>query len=121
LSTFTLTVFPRQGTLLLVHDSKETKTSVFQSAITPMWGELQGTQSRLTTECIMSFICLVNCVFMLVCLQQYHEAARLLQERGLRGPGRFKFLVEEGAGHHEGAWRWRLSGALQFSAQGWYS
>jgi hypothetical protein len=29
--------------------------------------------------------------------------------------------VEEGAGHHEGAWRWRLSGALQFLAQGWYS
>ncbi|WIA18323.1 hypothetical protein OEZ85_009788 [Tetradesmus obliquus] len=53
-------------------------------------------------------------------LHQYHEAARLLQERGLRGPSRLKFLVEEGAGHHEGAWRWRLSGALQFLAHGWW-
>jgi hypothetical protein len=53
-------------------------------------------------------------------LQQYHEAAKLLQERGLRGPSRFMFWVDEGAGHHEGAWRWRLNGALRFLAQGWW-
>lgn len=54
-------------------------------------------------------------------LQQYHECARILGEKGLRGPQRMKFLVEEGAGHHEGAWRWRLSGALTFLASGWYN
>jgi hypothetical protein len=64
--------------------------------------------------------CCCCCLCRLSLPQQYHEAARLLQERGLRGPSRFKFLVEEGAGHHEGAWRWRLSGALQFLAQGWW-
>ncbi|KAF6258832.1 Alpha/Beta hydrolase protein [Scenedesmus sp. NREL 46B-D3] len=53
-------------------------------------------------------------------LNQYHDAARLLQERGLRGPSRFMFWVDEGAGHHEGAWRWRLSGALRFLSQGWW-
>ncbi|KAF8061885.1 ybbA [Scenedesmus sp. PABB004] len=51
-------------------------------------------------------------------LAQYHEAARLLQEKGLRGPARFRFMIEEGAGHHEGAWRHRLGDALQFAAQG---
>jgi hypothetical protein len=56
----------------------------------------------------------------LVLLQQYHDAAKLLQERGLRGASRFSFWVDEGAGHHEGAWRWRLNGALRFLAQGWW-
>jgi hypothetical protein len=53
-------------------------------------------------------------------LQQYHDAAKVLQEKGLRGPSRFMFWVDEGAGHHEGAWRWRLNGALRFLAQGWW-
>jgi hypothetical protein len=62
----------------------------------------------------------LKCVTCLSYLQQYHEAARLLQERGLRGDQRFRFIVDEGAGHHEGAWQWRLGGALRFLAQDWY-
>jgi hypothetical protein len=60
---------------------------------------------------------LLHCLFG---LQQYHDAAKVLQEKGLRGPSRFMFWVDEGAGHHEGAWRWRLNGALRFLAQGWW-
>lgn len=40
---------------------------------------------------------------------QHREAARILGEKGLRG---LKLVVDEGGGHHEGAWGWRLSGAL---------
>ena len=46
-------------------------------------------------------------------LGYYHEAAQALEAAGLRGPQRFRFLVEEGAGHHEKAWAWRLTGALE--------
>lgn len=35
-------------------------------------------------------------------LHYAHEAARILEEKGLRpGQGRLRLLVEEGAGHHE--------------------
>jgi enterochelin esterase-like enzyme len=45
-------------------------------------------------------------------LLHYHsEAARILTEKGM-GSARLKFVVDEGGGHHEGAWGWRLSGAL---------
>ena len=45
-------------------------------------------------------------------LSHYHnEAARILDEKGVRD-GRLKYQVDEGAGHHEGAWAWRLSAAL---------
>lgn len=45
----------------------------------------------------------------------------MLQECGMRGPQRFKFVVDQDAGHHEAAWRWRLRGALEFIAQGWWN
>lgn len=95
------------------------------------WGRLLAHEDKHHT-CMMSIAAVCWPACMLCCidtsclhaarlpLQQYHKAARLLQERGLRGPSRLKFLVEEGAGHHEGAWRWRLSGALQFLAHGWW-
>lgn len=38
----------------------------------------------------------------------------------MRGPQRLRFLVEEGAGHHEKAWAWRLSGALTFLLSPWW-
>jgi len=45
-------------------------------------------------------------------LAAYHaQAARVLEGKGLTD-GRLRFLCEEGAGHHEGAWGWRLGGAL---------
>ncbi|KAL6760544.1 Alpha/Beta hydrolase protein [Haematococcus lacustris] len=50
------------------------------------------------------------------------EAARILDEKGCKGEqGRLRFLVEEGAGHHEGAWQWRLSGALRFLLAPWWA
>ena len=52
-------------------------------------------------------------------LQQYCEAARILEAGGMRGPQRLAFQVEEGAGHHEKAWAWRLSGALLFLLAPW--
>lgn len=57
---------------------------------------------------------------MCLALQQYHEAARLLREKGLKGGNRLRFVVEDGAGHHENAWRRRLAGALEFLGHGWY-
>ena len=39
------------------------------------------------------------------------SAARILEEKGIRD-GRLKFQVDQGAGHHEGAWGYRLQGAL---------
>lgn len=53
-------------------------------------------------------------------LQQYCGAARALEAAGMRGPQRLRFLVEEGAGHHELAWKWRLTGALQFLLAPWW-
>jgi enterochelin esterase-like enzyme len=45
-------------------------------------------------------------------LLSYHtEAARILEEKGLRD-GRLRFQVDEGGTHHESAWGWRFSGAL---------
>ena len=41
------------------------------------------------------------------------ECGRILEGKGLRD-GRMRFQVDEGAGHSEGAWGWRLGGALQF-------
>jgi hypothetical protein len=32
---------------------------------------------------------------------------------------RLAYLVEEGAGHHEGAWGYRLTGALHFLCKHW--
>lgn len=53
-------------------------------------------------------------------LHYYYEAARALESKGmLPGNGRLRFLVEEGAGHHELAWQWRLTGALQFLLGPW--
>lgn len=52
-------------------------------------------------------------------LHYYCEAARLLGEKGLRG-NRLKFQVEEGAGHHELAWQWRLTGMLEFLLSPWW-
>ena len=43
--------------------------------------------------------------------------SRLLQ--GLRS-GRLQFLVEDGAGHHELAWQWRLTGAMRFLFNPWW-
>jgi hypothetical protein len=34
--------------------------------------------------------------------------------------GRLKFHVEQDAGHHEGAWQWRFSGALRFLLSPWW-
>lgn len=39
--------------------------------------------------------------------------------QGMAG-GRLRFLVEEGAGHHELAWQWRLTGALRFVCGPWW-
>ena len=47
-------------------------------------------------------------------LHYAREAARALEERGGLRDGRLRFQVDEGAGHHESAWAWRLPGALQF-------
>lgn len=52
-------------------------------------------------------------------LHYYEEAAQALSAAGLRG-GRFIFQVEEGAGHHELAWAWRLTGALRFLLSPWW-
>eukprot|EP00198_Chlamydomonas_reinhardtii_P004541 XP_001693877.1 predicted protein [Chlamydomonas reinhardtii] len=48
------------------------------------------------------------------------EAASILQSQGLRGD-RLRFLVEEGAGHHELAWQWRLTGAMRFLFNSWWT
>ncbi|KAG2443225.1 hypothetical protein HYH02_009298 [Chlamydomonas schloesseri] len=48
------------------------------------------------------------------------EAAAVLQSQGLRGD-RLRFLVEEGAGHHELAWQWRLTGAMRFLFNSWWT
>lgn len=53
-------------------------------------------------------------------LGHYHEAAKALEAAGMRGPQRLQLLVEEGAGHHEKAWAWRLSGALTFLLSPWW-
>jgi hypothetical protein len=53
-------------------------------------------------------------------LHYYHEAAAALQAAGLRGEQRLRFLVDQGAGHHELAWQWRLTGALQFLLAPWW-
>lgn len=53
-------------------------------------------------------------------LHYYKEAALALEGAGLRGSQRLRFLVEEGAGHHEKAWAWRLSGALTFLLSPWW-
>jgi enterochelin esterase-like enzyme len=46
-------------------------------------------------------------------LARYHaHAAAILSDKGMGRDGRLKFVVDEGGGHHEGAWGWRLSGAL---------
>lgn len=50
----------------------------------------------------------------------YHEAARILREKGMKG-NRMMFQVEEGAGHHELAWQWRLTGALEFLLAPWWN
>ncbi|GLC43975.1 hypothetical protein PLESTB_000215900 [Pleodorina starrii] len=47
------------------------------------------------------------------------EAATILESQGMRG-GRLRFLVEEGAGHHELAWQWRLTGAMRFLFSAWW-
>ncbi len=39
--------------------------------------------------------------------------------QGMAG-GRLRFLVEEGAGHHELAWQWRLTGGLRFVCGPWW-
>lgn len=39
------------------------------------------------------------------------SAARILEEKGIRD-GRLKFQIDQDAGHHEGAWGYRLQGAL---------
>ena len=31
-----------------------------------------------------------------------------------------RFLVEDGAGHHELAWQWRLTGAMLFLLTPWW-
>lgn len=46
------------------------------------------------------------------------ESARILREKGMSG-GRLKYLVEEDAGHHELAWQWRLTGALEYLLGPW--
>ncbi len=53
-------------------------------------------------------------------LNYYNEAARILESKGLTAAnGRLRYLVEEGAGHHELAWQWRLTGALHFLLGPW--
>ena len=56
-------------------------------------------------------LCCVLCPRTLVCCAQHADAARILEAKGLR-EGRLKFVLDEGGGHHESAWGWRLSGAL---------
>lgn len=46
------------------------------------------------------------------------ESARILREKGMTG-GRLRYLVEEDAGHHELAWQWRLTGALEYLLGPW--
>lgn len=53
-------------------------------------------------------------------LRYGEEAAKALEAAGMRGPQRLYFQVEEGAGHHELAWSWRLSGALTFLLSPWW-
>ncbi|GIL79183.1 hypothetical protein Vretimale_16716 [Volvox reticuliferus] len=52
-------------------------------------------------------------------LSYCQEAASILESQGMRG-GRLQFLVEEGAGHHELAWQWRLTGAMRFLFSAWW-
>ncbi|KAG2497276.1 hypothetical protein HYH03_004860 [Edaphochlamys debaryana] len=52
-------------------------------------------------------------------LSYCREAAWILDSQGLRGE-RLQFQVEEGAGHHEGAWQWRLTGAMRFLLGPWW-
>lgn len=45
-------------------------------------------------------------------LQDYHaQAASVLADKGCTD-GRLRYQLDEGAGHHEGAWAWRLHAAL---------
>jgi len=54
-------------------------------------------------------------------LHYAREAARILDEKGMRpGQGRLVCQVEEGAGHHEGAWAYRLTGALRYLCAPWW-
>eukprot|EP00884_Botryococcus_braunii_P022082 jgi/Botrbrau1/8558/Bobra.0359s0022.1 len=54
-------------------------------------------------------------------LSYYVRAAQILEEKGLRSQdGRLAFQVEADAGHHELAWRWRLTGALDFLLSPWW-
>ena len=47
-----------------------------------------------------------------VLLGSYHQqAAEILGGKGISG-GRLRYVKEDEAGHHEGAWGWRLGGAL---------
>ncbi|EFJ50202.1 hypothetical protein VOLCADRAFT_89088 [Volvox carteri f. nagariensis] len=52
-------------------------------------------------------------------LSYCQEAASILESQGMRG-NRLRFLVEEGAGHHELAWQWRLTGAMRFLFSAWW-
>jgi len=55
-------------------------------------------------------------------LQYACQAAATLEAKGLKpGQGRLLFQVQEGAGHHEGAWQWRLTGALRFLLAPWWA
>jgi hypothetical protein len=54
-------------------------------------------------------------------LSYYVRAAQILEEKGMRPQaGRLAFQVEADAGHHELAWRWRLTGALDFLLSPWW-
>ena len=58
--------------------------------------------------------------YLAACMTAHLGAGVLEQEKGLRGPQRLRFLVEEEAGHHELAWQWRLTGALHFLLAPWW-
>ena len=52
-------------------------------------------------------------------LQYCIEANSILEGKGMHYP-RLAFQIEEGGGHHESAWSWRLKGALEYLLKPWW-
>lgn len=48
------------------------------------------------------------------------EASRLMHDKGVHIGNRQMFQVETGAGHHEGAWGYRLTGSLTWLLESWW-
>jgi len=52
-------------------------------------------------------------------LHYLREANDILRSKGLRGE-QLRFQIDEGAGHHEGAWAYRLHGSLSYLLMPWW-